>query len=412
VQQVFFAPVNEATARVLAAEGCEVIAPRRQGCCGALALHAGRDEDARAFARALIQSFNGRDLEQIVVNAAGCGSTMKMYGELLKDDPQWAERARRFAASVRDATETLAALGAPQAARHPLELRLAYHDACHLAHAQGSGRAARRPVADPGLTPVPLAENEISCGSAGISIRAASDGRGTGPPARHRRIAPRPSPHRIPAASCKPRGRPRERPRDPRLHVMELVDASIRELVCRERRSTSARFKSDFEGARCSRAGRPPERCPSRKRCTASRSLTHRWLEGDNSNPDQQGRCPRSRRLTDSQNRHTRSVLDNARPRGPNSTCGRCWKSARHRADASQTLLFTRREGNRTSPFIGAWGTTERTESVIQRRSVRLTTVEWYPPSENGRLLAYGLSAPATDHRVHLLGGDSGRLRS
>ncbi len=122
VQRVFFGDVNRATARILAAEGCEVLAPRRQGCCGALALHAGRDDEARRFARGLIQVFEGQKLDAIVINAAGCGSTMKSYGHLLKDDPVWAERARAFAAKVRDVTETLAGLlgrppGAPPAAR-------------------------------------------------------------------------------------------------------------------------------------------------------------------------------------------------------------------------------------------------------------------------------------------------------
>jgi glycolate oxidase iron-sulfur subunit len=112
VQRVFFGGVNEATARVLAAEGCDVFAPPAQGCCGALALHAGRDEDARAFARQLIAAFETLPdrVTEIVVNAAGCGTSMKMYGELLAEDPEWAGRAARFAAKVRDVTETLARL--------------------------------------------------------------------------------------------------------------------------------------------------------------------------------------------------------------------------------------------------------------------------------------------------------------
>ena len=170
VQQVFFGAVNEATARVLAAEGCDVFAPSAQGCCGALALHAGRDDEARAFARQLIAAFEALPdpLHEIVVNAAGCGSTMKMYGELLADDPQWADRAASFAAKVRDVSETLAHL-TPQTARQPIQARVAYHDACHLAHAQGV-RAEPRAVLQtiPGLEVVPLAEPDICCGSAGI----------------------------------------------------------------------------------------------------------------------------------------------------------------------------------------------------------------------------------------------------
>jgi len=169
VQRVFFGDVNEASARVLAAEGCAVAAPPGQGCCGALALHAGRSDEARAFARGLMQAFEGTEVDQVVVNAAGCGSTMKMYGDLLKDDPVWAEKARAFAARVRDITETLAGLGPARAARHPVPMRVAYHDACHLAHAQGVRREPRELLqAIPGLTLVPLADNEICCGSAGI----------------------------------------------------------------------------------------------------------------------------------------------------------------------------------------------------------------------------------------------------
>jgi glycolate oxidase iron-sulfur subunit len=183
VQQVFFGSVNEATARLLSAEGCEVVAPRRQGCCGALALHAGRDEDARQFARELIAAFephvrtapgqtaecNPAELSAIVINAAGCGSTMKGYGELLQHDPLWADRAREFAARVRDVSEVLASLQPPRAPRHPLSLRVAYHDACHLAHAQGIRREPRQLLESiPGVTLVPVAEAELCCGSAGI----------------------------------------------------------------------------------------------------------------------------------------------------------------------------------------------------------------------------------------------------
>ena len=169
VQRVFFSHVNHATVRVLAAEGCEVAAPRRQGCCGALALHAGRDSDARQFARELIEVFESQGVESIVVNAAGCGSTMKGYGELLKDDPAWADRARAFSAKVRDLSETLVELFPPRAPRRPLPLRVAYHDACHLAHAQGVRRPPRQILESiPGVTLVPLADAEICCGSAGI----------------------------------------------------------------------------------------------------------------------------------------------------------------------------------------------------------------------------------------------------
>jgi glycolate oxidase iron-sulfur subunit len=169
VQRVAFPEVNDATVRVLAAEGCDVIAPATQGCCGALALHAGRLDEARAWARRTIETFDRAGVERIAVNAAGCGSSMKEYGSLLADDPAWAERAKAFSSRVRDVTEIVSELGEPRATRHPLPMRLAYHDACHLAHAQG----VRQPPRDllrsiPGVELLPFAEQEICCGSAGI----------------------------------------------------------------------------------------------------------------------------------------------------------------------------------------------------------------------------------------------------
>jgi glycolate oxidase iron-sulfur subunit len=169
VQQVFFGHVNEATVRVLAAEGCDVLAPSAQGCCGALALHSGRDGDARHFARKLIETFEKVDVDVVVVNAAGCGSSMKTYGELFRDDPAWAQRAQAFSAKVRDVTEVLAGLDGARATRHPIDARISYHDACHLAHAQGIRQQPRDLLAAiPGVTLVPISDGEICCGSAGI----------------------------------------------------------------------------------------------------------------------------------------------------------------------------------------------------------------------------------------------------
>jgi glycolate oxidase iron-sulfur subunit len=169
VQRIVFAHVNQSTINVLSAEGCEVVAPAGQGCCGALALHAGKLDDARAFARRLIDAFEHSGVERIVVNAAGCGSSMKEYGELLADDPEWAARARAFAEKVRDVSQVLAELGEPRATRHPIRARVAYHDACHLAHAQGVRSEPREQLrAIPGLDLVSPAESEICCGSAGI----------------------------------------------------------------------------------------------------------------------------------------------------------------------------------------------------------------------------------------------------
>ena len=169
VQRAFFGPVNDATARVLAAEGCDVVAPPSQGCCGALALHAGESAQAKAFARELIATFERAEVEVIAINAAGCGSAMKDYGHLLRDDPAWAARADAFSRKVRDISEVLVQLGPARAPRHPVPARVAYHDACHLAHAQGVRSQPRELLAAiPGLTLVPVADADVCCGSAGI----------------------------------------------------------------------------------------------------------------------------------------------------------------------------------------------------------------------------------------------------
>ena len=169
VQRLVFSHVNVATVNVLAREGCEVIAPSEQGCCGALALHAGRIEQARDFARRVIEVFEHAGVDRVVVNAAGCGSSMKEYGELLADDPEWSARARLFSSRVRDVSEVLTELGEPRAARQPLQAKVAYHDACHLAHAQGVRAQPRELLRTiPGLELVSPVESEVCCGSAGI----------------------------------------------------------------------------------------------------------------------------------------------------------------------------------------------------------------------------------------------------
>jgi glycolate oxidase iron-sulfur subunit len=168
VQRVFFGDVNAAATRVLAAEGCDVVAPKAQQCCGALSSHAGREEEAADRARHLIDVFEAADVESIVVNVAGCGSSMKEYAILLRDDPAYAGKAAAFAGKVRDVSELLAELG-PVAPRHPIPARVAYHDACHLAHAQGiraQPRAVLRGI--PELTVMDIPEADICCGSAGI----------------------------------------------------------------------------------------------------------------------------------------------------------------------------------------------------------------------------------------------------
>jgi glycolate oxidase iron-sulfur subunit len=168
VQRVFFPGVNEATLRVLAAEGIEVVVPEGQGCCGALSLHAGREEEARTLARAVLEMFEREDLDLVVVTAAGCGSHLKDLGHLFRGDPDLGPRARAFAARVRDATELLASLPA-RAPRAALRARIAYHSPCHLGHAQGIREAPRALLRSiPGVELVEVADGEHCCGSAGI----------------------------------------------------------------------------------------------------------------------------------------------------------------------------------------------------------------------------------------------------
>jgi glycolate oxidase iron-sulfur subunit len=168
VQSVLFGGVNAATARALAAEGYEVVTPRRLPCCGALAVHAGRHDDGLAFARRLIAAFERAGVDLVVSNAAGCGSNLKDYVHLLADDPRWAGRAAAFSAKARDVHELLAERP-PRAERHPLALRVAFQDSCHLAHAQRIREAPRSVLASiPSLTVAEPAEQELCCGSAGI----------------------------------------------------------------------------------------------------------------------------------------------------------------------------------------------------------------------------------------------------
>lgn len=164
-----FAGTHRAAARVLAEAGCEVVVPPGQGCCGALAAHGGERHFARAQARKLIAAFEAAGpLDAIIVDAAGCGSAMKHYGALLADDPAWAARAADFAGRTRDVLEWLHELGAPPA-RRALDVRVAYHEACHLHHAQGVTHAPAALLgALPGVQLVPLAGATLCCGSAGI----------------------------------------------------------------------------------------------------------------------------------------------------------------------------------------------------------------------------------------------------
>ena len=168
VQREFYPQVNAATARVLAAEGCEVVAPREQPCCGALLVHAGEEAAAIELAKKTIEAFERANVETIVTNAAGCGSNVKEYGHLLRDEPGYAERAKVFAAKCKDISEILAELE-PRAKRNALKLRVAFHDSCHLQHAQGIRLQPRALLSGiPGLELAEIPEAAICCGSAGI----------------------------------------------------------------------------------------------------------------------------------------------------------------------------------------------------------------------------------------------------
>jgi glycolate oxidase iron-sulfur subunit len=168
VQSVVFGEHNRATARVLARNGYEVVAPPAQGCCGALNAHGGDHARAIEMARHTIETFEAARVEAVAVNTSGCGAHMKGYGVLLAADPEWAERARRFAATVQDISELLARapLRGPLA---PVPLTAAYHDPCHVVHGQKIRQQPRELLAQiPGLRLVELPESDWCCGSAGI----------------------------------------------------------------------------------------------------------------------------------------------------------------------------------------------------------------------------------------------------
>jgi glycolate oxidase iron-sulfur subunit len=224
VQSAVFPDVNAATARVLAADGYEVVAPR-QGCCGALSVHAGRLEEGKAFARRLLDAFD--DVDLVVVNTSGCGSHLKELGWLLSDD-----RGEAFSAKVRDVGELLAETP-PRASRHPLPLRLALQDSCHLRHAQKLPLSSLRSLGRiPGLEVVEPAEQDLCCGSAGIYNVVQADAA--------RELGDRKAAHVLATgaqayASANPGclvqvsgALSRAKRPLPALHPIELVDASIR----------------------------------------------------------------------------------------------------------------------------------------------------------------------------------------
>jgi glycolate oxidase iron-sulfur subunit len=171
VQRLFFSPVNEATVRVLTANGCEVVIPKSQGCCAALPEHQGQTEQAKALARQMIDSFADTGVDFIIINAAGCGHTLKEYGHILADDPEYQDKAKEFAGKVKDAQEFLANVGLT-AKLSPIAdkpVNLVYQDACHLLHGQKISIQPRQLLKQiPGVTLREPIDAALCCGSAGV----------------------------------------------------------------------------------------------------------------------------------------------------------------------------------------------------------------------------------------------------
>ena len=171
VQRVFLPEVNNATVRVLTANGCEVVVPKLQGCCGALSHHQGQESQTIELARQTIDAFANLDLDVVLVNASGCGHTLKEYGHILKDDPQYAEKAKEFSSKVKDVQEFLDHVGLT-AKLSPLQeqpLAIAYQDACHMLHGQKISLEPRRLLRQiPNVQLKESVDAALCCGSAGI----------------------------------------------------------------------------------------------------------------------------------------------------------------------------------------------------------------------------------------------------
>jgi glycolate oxidase iron-sulfur subunit len=169
VQDLTFSDVNRDTVDVLLANGCEVVTPRAQFCCGSLHAHNGELELSREMARRNIDSFDLDSLDAIISNAAGCGSHLKNYAHLLHDDPRYAQRAAQWSAKLRDVHEWLIEIGFRKPARGQLHRQITYHEACHLCHGQAISSQPReilRAIAGSNLLELP--ESTWCCGSAGI----------------------------------------------------------------------------------------------------------------------------------------------------------------------------------------------------------------------------------------------------
>lgn len=234
VQSVVFGDVNAATARVLAADGYEVVVPELP-CCGALHAHSGRLEQARTRARRAIEAFERAEVDVVAVNAAGCGSHLRDLDRLFRHDPAWHARAEAIAAKTRDVSELLADPLGQRATRHPLALRVAYQDPCHLQHAQGIRDAPRAMLAAiPGLVLAEPAEQPLCCGSAGLyNLVQADAARALGDRKAANILAAAPDVYASANPGCllqvstalRRAGTPL-----PALHPVEILDASLRAL--------------------------------------------------------------------------------------------------------------------------------------------------------------------------------------
>lgn len=171
VQRLFFPHVNEATIRVLTANGCEVVIPKNQGCCAALPHHQGQEAQAQQLAKQTIDSFENTGVDAVIINAAGCGHTLKEYGHLLADDPEYKDKAVHFSAKVKDAQEFLAQVGltVPLSALSEKPLTVVYQDACHLLHGQKISIQPRQLLRQiPGIELREPIDAALCCGSAGV----------------------------------------------------------------------------------------------------------------------------------------------------------------------------------------------------------------------------------------------------
>jgi len=171
IQRLLFSDINEATVRVLTANGCEVVIPQSQGCCAALPHHQGQEEQAKEMARQMIDSFENSSVDFIIINAAGCGHTLKEYGHILQDDPNYRDKAKQFSSRVRDVQEFLHDVGLTTKLSPLTEqsLTVVYQDACHLLHGQKISLQPRRLLQKiPGLQLKEPVDAALCCGSAGV----------------------------------------------------------------------------------------------------------------------------------------------------------------------------------------------------------------------------------------------------